>query len=276
MNLNSLAERQINFHYSTPERLEYVIDHIIKEHLKAYPKTPAVLNLHASEYKAGMKAFEEGLCWARRDSFQNIFLTSQVLISQGLKPGKAMVWENLSAGRSLQADADVSNKPFLLPQRYFDIQAHYIGIGFNPWENIKSHETCDGSLKFIEQNIGYRIRPSLVWHREVFGKDEIVLGLNNDGCSSPPGVLTITARFPDGSNELMVLPAGEPAPGLMKMYSVPLRNKIDSYGQDAKINFSMKIQMRGKILPVQWAVKTEAGLNNFNLEVPLKPKGSMR
>lgn len=262
------------YHPDTPERLEAVIDRIIKNHLKAYPKTPAALNMHASEYRAGLKAFEDGSCWVRRDSFQPAFRTVEALIAQGLKPGNGMVWEQMHPGSSFPTDAELpTNKSYLLPQRYFDVQAHYVGIGFNPWVNIWGHENCQKSLEFIQQHIGYRIRPSLVVNRQVFNKNEIVLCLRNDGSSTPPGIITITARFPDGSEGSVVLPAGEPAPGALKMYAIPLKANLSSYGEDAKLQFSMKIQMKGKSMPVQWAVKKVGPESIFNLEVPVRPQG---
>jgi len=269
MNLTTRGGPETNFHPADPGRLETVIDRIINGHLKAYPKTPAVLNIHASEYNTGMKAFEQGLCWARRDSFQPAFRTMEAIIARGLKPGNAMVWEQMMPGRSFPADSDLqAGREYLLPQRYFDVQAHYVGIGFNPWVNIWAHENCRRSLEFIEQSIGYRIRPALVWHRKVLDKEDIVLGLRNDGCSPPPGIITINARFSDGSDKPVVLPAGEPAPGRLYICSIPLERKFDSYGADAKIVFSMKIQMRGKTMPVQWAVKKkEESQDNFNLAV---------
>ena len=272
MNLTTRGGPESNFHAAPPERLEEVIDRIIKGHLKAYPKTPAALNIHASEYNTGMKAFEQGLCWARRDSFQPAFRTMEASIACGLKPGNAMVWEQMMPGRSFPADADLpTDKSYLLPQRYFDVQAHYVGIGFNPWVNIWAHENCKRSLEFIEQYIGYRIRPALVWHRRVSEKEDIVLGLRNDGCSPPPGIITINARFPDGTDHPVVLPAGEPEPGRLQMYTIPLQKRIDSFGPDTKIELSMKIQMRGKTMPVQWAVRKDTQQqDNFNLAVPLR------
>ena len=259
-----------NYQPGTPEQVEAINDRLIKDHLSAYPTTPAVLNLHASEYRAGVNAFEQGLCWPRRDSFHFGFSTTEVTIAQGLKPGSAMVWELLRPGFYCPEDKDFQTSPlYAVPQRYFDIQAHYVAVGFNPWEAIWAQENCLLTNQFIEKNIGYRIRPSIVWHRLLNNKDEIVLGLRNDGCSTVPGQLTINALFPDGSTESIVLPAGEPAPGAMKMYPVPLKNKIESYSKDAKVKFSMKIQMRGKSMPVQWAVKNSGKKDNLVIDVPL-------
>ena len=51
--------------------------------------------------------------------------------------------------------------------------------------------------------------------------DEIVLGLRNDGCAPPTGKLTLSAAISDGKVSSVDLPAGEPAPGALKMYGLP-------------------------------------------------------
>jgi hypothetical protein len=271
LNLTTEGGPQQPHHPESSERTEVIIDRIIRNHLKAFPNTPAALNIHAAEFNAGMKAFSEGLCWARRDSFQDAFRTVEARIAQGLKPGNAMVWEQMMPGRSFPTDAEIAKgNAYLLPQRYFDVQAHYVGIGFNPWVNIWAHENCSKSLEFIQQNIGYRIRPSFVVRRRIDNKNEIVLCLRNDGCSPPPGTITITAKFPDGTLGSVELPAGEPAPGALKMYAIPLQKDPGSYGQNAIISFSMSIKMRGKSRPVQWAVKKEMPDRIFDLQVPLR------
>ena len=146
-----------------------------------------------------------------------------------------------------------------------------MGIGFNPWVNIWAHENCSRSLEFISQNLGYRIRPAMVWRRRVLGREEIVLGLRNDGCSPPPGVITIDARFPDGTQQSVTLPAGQPAPGALKMCSLPAPQDAGSSGRNGNVTFSMEMRMRGKTAPVRWAVgTTDESQDNFHLAVPLE------
>ena len=127
------------------------------------------------------------------------------------------------------------------------------------------------TYQMIEQQVGYRLRPSIVWRRRIRqGANEIVLGLRNDGCSAPPGQLTITARFPDGSESTALLPKGEPTPGALKMYALPLVGDAKKYGPDPTVHLSLEIQIKGKRLPVQWAVKNGEAADPFVLKVPLK------
>jgi hypothetical protein len=262
---------QINYQPGTPEQVEAIIDRLIKDHLKAYPKTPAVLNLHAAEYKAGLRAFEQGLCWPRRDSFKYGFSTTEVQIAQGLMPGSGMVWEIIRPGIYCPIDSeDSSKKLYTIPQRYFDIASNYVAMGFNPWDAIWAHENCKNAYKFIEQNIGYRVRPSIIWRRKLHDKNELVLGLRNDGCVAIPGQVTIQALYSNGKKCEVKLPVGEPAPGKMKLYALPMLADSSDFESDKIAELTMKIQMKGKSAPVQWAVKDWQSVNKYVLKVPLR------
>jgi len=255
--------------YEPPrERVEVVIERLIHDHLEAFPKTPAVLGLHAADYAAGQRAFEQGRCWPRRDSFQSNFSTAETRLAQGLQPGSAMLWETIIPGVRLQQPAKEARP---LPQRYFDIAAHYVAVGFNPWDTIWAHEHRRDIYETLEQRIGYRLRPSIVWRRRIaHGQEELVLGLRNDGCSAPPGQITIQAHFPDGSESSLALPIGEPTPGAMKIYALALVAGAHKQGSEQGADLSMKIQTKGKKYPVQWAVRTGQTAEPFVLNVPIK------
>lgn len=264
----------INYQPGSPERIEVIVDRLISDHLAAFPKTPAALGLHITDYKAGLKAFENGLCCARRDSFQTDFSTTETRLAQGIKPGSAMLWETIIPGVHCPSDTQPSSPEIIYPnpQRYFDIAANYVAVGFNPWDTIWAHEHCRDTYEQLEQRIGYRLRPSIVWRRRIAnGQDEIAIGLRNDGCSAPPGQLTVQASFPDGGNSSVVLPMGEPTPGAMKIYTLPLISDADKFGADKMIGLSLKIQIKGKNYPVQWAVNKGQIADPFILKVPVKP-----
>ncbi len=263
----------INYQPGTPERIEVIVDRLISDHLAAFPKTPAALGLHITDYKAGLRAFEEGLCWARRDSFQTDFSTVETHLAQGLKPGSAMLWETILPNIHCPADKLKSKEYILYPNlpRYFDISCHYAAVGFNPWDTIWAHEHNLSTYEQIAQKIGYRIRPSIVWRRKIKNDpEEIVLGLMNDGCSAPPGQVTIHAKFPDGSKKSIVLPVGEPAPGAMKIYPIEFPASALAAGSEKLIELTSSIQIKGKKSPVQWAVKNSMSEDRFTLKVPIK------
>jgi hypothetical protein len=259
--------RQWNHPQGSPDRLEYINNRIIEGHLKAFPKTPGALNVHIAEFECGLKAFQEGRVWARRDSFQEVIRTQEIAIAQGLQPGTGGVWEQMSLRpdntASFPNDEEFdSDEPFLLPGRYFDIGAHFVGIGFSPWVNMWAHENCSKTLEYIAQNIGYRIRPAIIWKRQLRGREELVLGLRNDGSSAPPGTIRITADFSGHASEQIELPVGEPVPGKMQMYAIPMPGSM--WTNQGEVSLSMQIMMKGKIADVQWAARKKSPQQDNN------------
>jgi hypothetical protein len=259
----------------SPERTEYIVKRILDGHLKAYPQTPGALNVHYAEFKYGLKAFQEGKFWSRRDSFMTSFKTIEAEIAQGLHPGCGMVWEPMSLGSDNKAsflndeDFDAGKESFL-PGRYFDLEAHYVNIGFSPWTNMWAHENCSKNLNYITENIGYRIRPAIIWRRKIKNKNELVLGLRNDGSSQVPGTLSITAKYSNNAEELIELPLGQPMPGRMHMVPISIPDSVNAISENARVTLSVKIKMRGKTGDVQWAVKKKnEQQDNFNLVVEL-------
>ena len=261
-----------NYQPGSPDQVEAIVERLIHDHLEAFPKTPAVLGLHTADYKAGLRAFEQGLCWPRRDSFMTNFSTSETLLAQGIKPGSAMLWETIIPGVHSPSDLQNHSKEVLpLPQRYFDIAANYVAVGFNPWDTIWAHQHCLDTYEVLEQKIGYRLRPSIVWRRKAGnGKDELVLGMRNDGCSNPPGQITIKARFSGGGESSIKLPIGDPVPGAMKIYALPLLTGNQNNNSEKWFELSMQIQIKGKTKPVQWAIKNGQTTDPFVLKVQLK------
>jgi hypothetical protein len=258
---------QRGFHPQSPERTAYIFNRLMEGHLKAYPKTPGALNNNFAELKDGLKAFQEGKFWSRRDSFATSYRTQEAAIQQGLHPGTGAVWEQMVVRPDNTAtfpnDEEFdSDKPFLLPGRYFDIGAHFVGIGFNPWMNMWAHENCSRTLEYIAQNIGYRIRPAIIWKRQLRGREELVLGLRNDGCSAPPGTIRITADFSGQANEQIELPVGEPVPGKMQMYAIPMPASM--WTKQSEVSLSMQIMMKGKIANVQWAARKKSPQQDNN------------
>ena len=253
-----------------PENRAEIIDRLIRDHLQAFPKTPAALGIHAAECASGVEAFQKGLCWGRRDSWMTNYSPGEALLSQGLAPGHGMVWEIIRPGLRCPVDSAVV-KPgqYPLPQRYFDIQAHYAAVGFNPWDMIWAHEHCRKTLEALEQNLGYRIRPSVIWkHRVGTEGQEIVLGLRNDGCSQVPGVLTLTAEFSNGHIVRLELPPGEPVPGRLYQARIPC-DRTALAGFKGAVKFTLSLRMRGKTAPVQWAIATCDPASRKAIEVPV-------
>jgi hypothetical protein len=194
----------------------------------------------------------------------------EAVLSQGLTPGHGMVWEVIRPGIRCPVDGpELEPGRYPLPHRYFDIQAHYVAIGFNPWDMIWAHEHCVGTLEALEQHLGYRIRPTVIWkHRVWEDQMEIVLGLRNDGCSQVPGVLTLTAEFSNGHVVRLELPPGEPVPGRLYHARIPCE-PVALAGFKGTVKFTLSLRMRGKTAPVQWAIATSDPARRKVIEVPV-------
>lgn len=251
-----------------PENSAEVIDRLIRDHLQAFPRTPAALGLHGAEYSTGLDAFQHGLCWGRRDSFMTNYSPAEAMLTEGLSAGTGMVWEMIRPGLRCPVDG-VTAAPgqYPLPQRYFDIRAHYAAVGFNPWDMIWAQEHCREMLANLQQQLGYRIRPSIIWKHHVGeGEPEIVLGLRNDGCSHVPGVLRLTAEFSNGHRVQFDLPAGEPVPGRM-YYAAVSCDKRALKGFKGMVKFALEITMKGKTRAVQWAIAAADPEDRRSIEV---------
>jgi len=272
---NKLGEPHFSHDPASPERTDYIVERILQGHLKAYPKTPGALNMHFAEFKAGLKAFQEGKFWARRDSFMESFSTHEAEIAQGLHDGCGMAWEAMvireDGSTSFLNDEDFdANKESFLPGRYFDLAAHYVNIGFSPWTNIWAHENCGKTLNYITESIGYRIRPAIIWRRNLRNRNELVLGLRNDGSSQVPGTITITAEYANKAKEAVELPIGQPKPGRLELIPISIPDSVDPKSGNATATLSMKLKMHGKSGAVQWAVrKKNPQQDNYNLAVKL-------
>lgn len=253
------------------ERMEQVVQRLVTGHMAAFQRTPAVLSVHFTEYEAGRKAVEKGDCWMRSDSILPDFSTGETGAAMLAARKGAMLWETVRPGCDCDNGGEAAPQLFMrLPQRYFDIGGHYAAVGFNAWDAIHAQKNHPELYRLLEQRIGYRIRPAIIWRRILgTGAQEIVLGLVNDGCVPPPGRLEIRAELPGSDPLELALPEHEPAPGGMRLYALRLPQELDGAGPDRHIRLSMQIQIKGKRHRAQWAVHAETGLDPFSLTVPL-------
>ena len=75
-----------------------------------------------------------------------------------------------------------------------DIGTNYFGL-WTEADNVRRYyEKYPDSLRAMEQRLGYRIRPSLIWQRKRYDTMELILGIVNDGVAGVPGVLGIYAE----------------------------------------------------------------------------------
>jgi hypothetical protein len=131
-----------------------------------------------------------------------------------------------------------------------DIGTSYFGL-WTEADNIRRYyEKYPDSLRAMEQRLGYRVRPSLIWQRKRYDTMELILGIVNDGVAGVPGVLGIYAESMDGSVRLGGnLDAGQPYAGQFRQASIILPKGMD--GQQIKLR--AELEVKGVRRPVRWA-----------------------
>lgn len=244
-----------------PENVEEIVDRIITQHLDAFKLTPSILNIHFTEYEAGMRHMRDSGVWIRRDSFQESFSIHEWRNITGVGQGQAMLWEPYVSPMNKGRETTPFSSPESIIDRMLDSKATYSTLGFNAWDALILHHTRMSEIEKVAGTLGYFIRPTIVWRRYPVagtpnGSGQIIsLALVNDGSGNPPGVVTITATFPSGTEVACELPLGEPAVGSRPVaeFEVPL---ADAGGNsDHEVEFRMEIRMKAKTWPVRWAVK---------------------
>src|SRR5512147_693316 len=80
---------------------------------------------------------------------------------------------------------------------------HVMDVGANYWSLWNFHRiSARNVLAYYDQypemvdtaarRVGYRVRPSMIWHYEGDGRSGLVIGFANDGIAGVPGVLQVT------------------------------------------------------------------------------------
>jgi hypothetical protein len=204
----------------------------------------------------------------RRDSFQPFTSTTEYHAMADRHPGRATIWETLVPALRGERPPIFSLDRFA--QRFLDFTAHYVAVGFNPWDVIIAHDQAIDLYESLAERIGYRIRPAIVWRRLLdAGGQELVVALANDGSADVPGTLTLTAHFADGSTQAEKLPAGRPFPGDRLLYRLPIPPAMHDRGSEVDVALSLSLRTRGKDHPVQWAVR-QADVDPFRVRMPLR------
>lgn len=249
------------------DNAEAIIQTLITQHERAFAKTPVAMTLHFIDYQAGMDVVKNKSHWLRRDSFQTFSSVWEYDAVADPMPGRAIIWETLLPMMPMKPPIFTRDR---VPQRMLDMGAHYVAMGFNPWDAIIDHRYFMDTYNLLNRQIGYRIRPSILWRRiNEEGGHELVLALVNDGCVAPPGTLTLTAEFPGGGRVSIPLPPGAPEPGSKTRYTVPMPRETWALGVDTRVHFRLSLRMKGKEFPVRWAVGNHLD-DPFVLDTPLR------
>jgi hypothetical protein len=150
-----------------------------------------------------------------------------------------------------------------------DIGSSYFGL-WTEADNVRRYyEKYPDSLQAMQQRLGYRVRPSLIWQRKRYDTMELIIGVVNDGVAGVPGILGIYVESMDGSVKLGGnLDAGQPFAGHFRQASIILPKGMD--GQQIKLR--AELDVKGVKRPVRWACHNPTN-SDGSLTIRLK-KGS--
>jgi hypothetical protein len=142
-----------------------------------------------------------------------------------------------------------------------DIIAHVTDVGANYWSLWNFHDISAGNLMSwyqafpawfdrINRQIGYRVRPSLIWSYEDQGYLGVIVGFANDGIAGVPGVLRVTVESPEGT----VLQSGCLDPGYPLPRKIRQAQFVLPKGTKWKgLRLKAEIEVKGMRYPLQWA-----------------------
>jgi hypothetical protein len=258
-----------------------VYKRIIDEHLSAFKRTPAVMHANFgtdSLYRAVAYASERG-CWFRRDSFQWAYGTRQCSAHMNRsRPGSGQVWEPARFWNHGRKDP-VSGAEMPLttvPQRVTDVGSHFFQVGFNPWNALFVWKNHRQLIPFIQQRIGFRIRPSVVWSRgekAIEQTDNLALGLTNDGYVGPSGELTVHADFGSGRGVDAKVGLGLPLPHRMEIVHLPLPKIRGKILPVSNVKLRISLSTGKKRFPIRWAVKSHPTVKEDGhlISIPIPP-----
>lgn len=135
-----------------------------------------------------------------------------------------------------------------------DVDSNYYSL-WN-WHNISAegilryYEKYPDAIDSVAKKIGYRIRPSWVWHIEKEGHDGLIFGLVNDGIAGVPGAVKLTLKTDRGR----IIKSGYIDPGYPKPSGVRQVLMMLPKGLNWKgLRLNAEINVKGQLYPIQWA-----------------------
>ena len=150
-----------------------------------------------------------------------------------------------------------------------DIGSNYFGLWTEPDNVRRYYEKYPDSLHAMEQRLGYRVRPSLVWQRKRYDTMELIVGIVNDGVAGVPGVLGVYAETPDGKVKAGGnLDAGQPYAGKLRQASLILPRGLDG----EHINLRAELEVKGVRRPIRWACHEKTNADG-SITIRLKKGG---
>jgi hypothetical protein len=140
---------------------------------------------------------------------------------------------------------------------------HVLDVGANYYSLWNWHKiSADGIMRYYEKypqaidtlakKIGYRIRPSWIWHIEKDGHDGLIFGFVNDGIAGVPGAVKLTLKTDNGQTvDSGYLDPGFPTPRGVRQARMMLPKGVNWKG----LRLYAEINIKDQLFPIQWACR---------------------
>lgn len=235
--------------YYTAEKTSIAL---FEHQAKNWDKTPLLTNTQPDYSNVGNSEVLDRTVrshnWLRTDT---IFIENEQIEALSNRPGwtGALVENGISTG-----DRDSDH----IIRHARDVGPDYFSL-WN-WHRISAdhlrhyYEKYPGALDDLAVHIGYRVRPSWIWHYTKETYPALILGLVNDGIAGVSGALRIYVKNDRG--ETLgggSLDPGYPLPGKVRQAEITLPGDTSWEG----LRLSAEIEIKNKRYPVRWACSEE-------------------
>lgn len=231
--------------------------------LKYWDKVPLVTNTQPDCAFVGNSALLDRTIrthnWLRTDS---ILIENEQIEALSNRPAwTAAVCEaglTHGGGRNYECDAYGMPRGDVSVYHVKDVGANYFSLwnhhSIDP-DNLNAYyEKFPDALNELSQCIGFRIRPSWIWHStDNQGHSNLIFGMVNDGIANVPGVLRLTLFTDDGKVNISgCLDAGYPHTRGVRQAMMTLP---DGYNWNSgELKLKAELEVKGVRYPIPFAI----------------------
>ena len=228
--------------------------------LRHWTKTPLVTNTQPDFNNVGNAAMLDRTVrsnnWIRSDT---IFIENTQIEALSNRPAWTAAVSEVPMTTGAPDKLQIEDGVTLNEQ----VVAHVLAVGANYWSIWNWHdESAAHVLSYYDKypepidhaarRIGYRIYPAFVWPFERDGGAGVVIGLANDGVSSPPGVVRLTLSDAQGTVVASgCVDAGYPRPTGIRQAMLAWPDKRDWAG----LRLGAELEVKGLRHPLRWACR---------------------
>jgi hypothetical protein len=231
---------------------------MFEEQLAHWKKTPLVTNTQPDFSKVGNSMLLDRTVrthnWLRTDT---IFIENEQVEALSNRPvwTAAVIEIGMSDGspESLHVDEGVTHTDNIIAH-VRDVGANYWSVW--SWHRIRAdcvlnyYEQYPDGIDWIARAIGYRVRPSWIWHYRRGDYPGLVIGFVNDGIAGVPGVLRVRVVSDDGRVDVGgSLDPGYPLPGKVRQAQFILPKGTEW----KELKLKAEIEVKGVRHPMRWA-----------------------